>query len=173
MTNSADSEKTVSKDYRFTYLGRGNQLPVAVKRILVTTDLTSQSERAIEFGLALAKRFRAHLTLLHVYHESYAIQYLRGSHTLEEMGKERMHFLNALEFVGRKAKERYSDCDSEFRDGETCEEIVRAARERDTDLIIISTHHYHWLERFAYGSDADKILRSAPCPILVMQADEG
>ena len=40
------------------------------------------------------------------------------------------------------------------------------------DLAIISTHHYNWLMRLAYGSDAERILHHAPCPILVLNVDE-
>ncbi|HYY30025.1 MAG TPA: universal stress protein [Chthoniobacterales bacterium] len=172
MTNITDSAKATGTVYRLTDFGSSGQFPNAVKRILVATDLTRESERAIDFALALAKRFCAHLTLLHVYHESYPLQYLRGTHALEAMREERAHFLHALELAGSKAKERYSDCDIEFHEGEPWNEIVSTAKERKIDLIVISTHHYHWLERFICGSDADEILRRAQCPTLVVHADQ-
>ena len=50
------------------------RLPIKVNRILVPTDLTKESDRAIEFGLVLARLFEAHLTLLHVYQDPF----LRG-----------------------------------------------------------------------------------------------
>jgi universal stress protein A len=53
-----------------------------------------------------------------------------------------------------------------------CEEIVTTAKERDIDLIVISTHHYNWLTRLAYGCDAEQILRRAPCPILLLQENK-
>jgi nucleotide-binding universal stress UspA family protein len=173
MTNIASSEKATASLRRFTHLTGSGQFPVGVKRILVATDLTSESKRAMDFALGLAMRFRAHLTLVHVFHESSQVQYLRGSYALEAIHEERIRFLNALKRAGSKAKERYFDCDTEFHDGEPWDEIVSAAREREIDLIVISTHHYNWLERFAYGSDADKIVRRAPCPILVVHSDEG
>jgi hypothetical protein len=87
---------------------------------LVTTDLISESERALDFALVLAMRFPAHLTVLHVFQETYAVQYMRGSHALEAMGEERISSVNALELAGMKARGRCSNCDTEFRDGETC-----------------------------------------------------
>jgi nucleotide-binding universal stress UspA family protein len=46
------------------------------------------------------------------------------------------------------------------------------AKERDIDLIIISTHHYNWLTRLTFGSDAEHIFRNMPCPILILQANK-
>jgi nucleotide-binding universal stress UspA family protein len=149
-----------------------NRFPIKLERILVPTDLTSESERAIEYGFVLAQRFGAHLTLLYVYKESYAVEYMRGPHACDEVLTERMYFKNALESTAEKVKKNYADCDFEFRDGVPCEEIVKTAKERGMDLIVISTHHYNWLTRLAYGCDAEQILRHAPCPILLLHNDE-
>jgi nucleotide-binding universal stress UspA family protein len=82
-----------------------------------------------------------------------------------------MHFVDTLKLWEENVKERLADCDAEFRDGEPAEEIARTAKERDVDLIVISTHHYNWLTRLAYGCDAERILRHAPCPILIVQTN--
>jgi len=166
MTNKPDIKASVDVE-----LSRRARFPTSIRRILVPTDLTNESQRAIEFGLLLAQRFGARLTLLHVYQRPYAVEYLRGPTTSEEVWKQRMYFVNTLKFFANNVKERYADCDTEFREGEPCEEIVNMAKERDVDLIIISTHHYNWLTRLAYGCDAETILRHAPCPIVVLQAN--
>ena len=49
-----------------------------IKRKLGPTDLSCPSDKAIEYGLALAQRFGAHLTLLYVFREPYAAQYVKG-----------------------------------------------------------------------------------------------
>jgi nucleotide-binding universal stress UspA family protein len=81
-----------------------------------------------------------------------------------------MHFKNTLNSIAEEVRKRYADCDTEFRAGEPCKEIVKLASEGGSDLIVISTHHYNWLTRLAYGCDAEQILRHAPCPILILQA---
>jgi hypothetical protein len=78
MTNSADSKPANNSDHHFRLADRHARISVSVKRILVPTDLTEESQKTIEFGLALAQRFGAHLTLLHVYRPSYALQFVRG-----------------------------------------------------------------------------------------------
>ena len=116
-------------------LHRRTQFPTGIKRILVPTDLTNESQRAIEFGLVLAQRFGARLILLHVYQRPYAIEYLRGPEASEEVWKQRMFFVNTLAFFANNIKARYANCDTEFREGEACEEIVNTAKERDIDLM--------------------------------------
>lgn len=172
MTKIAGVSARIGAGCRSTELGEHDRIPTAVKRILVPTDLTNQSERAIEFGLVLAKLFGAHLTLLYVYKQPYAIQYLRGPSAYDVVLQERMYFENTLNSIAQKVRKHYAHCDTEFRDGLPCEEIVNTARERDIDLIVISTHHYNWLTRLAYGCDSERILHYAPCPVLILQANE-
>ena len=171
MNNSIDSKPANNGDHHFRLADRHARIPVSVKRILVATDLTEESRKTIHFGLALAQCFGAHLTLLHVYKQSYAVHFVRGPNSSDEVRNDRMHFVDTLKLWEENVKERFADCDAEFRDGEPAEEIARTAKERDVDLIVISTHHYNWLTRLAYGCDAERILRHAPCPILIVQTN--
>jgi len=53
-----------------------------------------------------------------------------------------------------------------FREGEPANEIIRAAREEDGDLIMLSTHGYGAFRRFLLGSVAAKVLNDSPVPVL-------
>jgi nucleotide-binding universal stress UspA family protein len=161
-------EAPIGTQYQSTGLLGVDQCPTKLERILVPTDLTNESERAVEYGIALAQRSAAQLTLLHVYKEPYAIGYIRGRHACVEVQNERKSSKKALKSVAEAVQKQYANCDFEFREGVPCEEIANTAKERDIDLIIISTHHYSWLMRLASGCDAKQILRHAPCPILVL-----
>ena len=169
MNKVADVPTQVGVGCRSAQLGEHDRIPNIIKRILVPTDLTNESERAIEFSLALAKIFGAQLTLFHVYKEPYSVEYLRGPCAYDAVLENRRHFENTLNLIAEEARKRYPDCDTEFRDGEPCQEIVNMARERNIDLIVISTHHYNWLTRLAYGCDSERILHHAPCPVLIMK----
>jgi nucleotide-binding universal stress UspA family protein len=169
MAKIVETEDPIEAGRRSAESGARDRVPIKIKRILVPTDLTNESDEAIEFGMVLAKLFGAHLTLLHVYQEPYyAIAYLLGPHAGDRSLQDRMYFENTLKTIAQGVRKEYQDCDIEFRDGVPCEEIVRMAKERDIDLIVISTHHYNWLTRLAYGSDAEQILQHAPCPILIL-----
>jgi universal stress protein A len=172
MTNIPEIEVPIGARHQSTGLRGRDRFPITVERILVPTDLSAQSEGAVEYGFILAQRFGAHLTLLHVYKEPYAVEYMRGPHACDAVLNERMASKNALKSITEEVKKHYADCDFEFREGVPCEEIVKAAKEREIDLIVISTHHYNWLTRLAYGCDAEQILRHAPCPILLLRVTE-
>ena len=57
--------------------------------------------------------------------------------------------------------------------GEPAAEIVRVARERGADLIVISSHGRTGLGRILFGSTAESVVRYAPCPVLVVKPSQG
>jgi nucleotide-binding universal stress UspA family protein len=61
--------------------------------------------------------------------------------------------------------------------GDAASEIVRVARERGVDLIVIASHGRTGLGRMLFGSTAESVVRHAPCPVLVVkpphERDEG
>jgi universal stress protein A len=171
MTKIAETEKPSVAGGQPAEVAEHDRPPVKVKRILVPTDLVHERDQAIEFGVILARFFGAQLTLLHVYQDpSYTIEYALGPHAQEPPLQDRTSFESIFKTAIQGVRTAYPNCDGEFRDGVPCEEIVRTAQERDIDLIIISTHHYNWLTRLAFGCDAERILRHAPCPLLVLRA---
>ena len=57
----------------------------------------------------------------------------------------------------------------EVGEGSTFEEIVRFAKEKDIDLIIMGTHGRGWLAHVLLGSVTEKVVRKAPCPVLTIK----
>jgi len=62
--------------------------------------------------------------------------------------------------------------DATVRRGDVTEEILRHADERRADLIVMSTHGRSGLGRWVYGSIADRVLRHASVPVLLVRASE-
>jgi nucleotide-binding universal stress UspA family protein len=56
--------------------------------------------------------------------------------------------------------------------GEAASEIVRVAKERNTDLIVISSHGRTGLGRILFGSTAEAVVRHASCPVLVVKPQQ-
>ncbi len=52
--------------------------------------------------------------------------------------------------------------------GDVAEKIVNYAAEVETDLIVMGTHGYKGLEKIMFGSVADKVVKSAPCPVMTI-----
>ena len=59
-----------------------------------------------------------------------------------------------------------------MRRGVAFEEIGNAARELSSDLIVINTHGYTGLKHVMVGSTAERVIRHAPCPVLVVREHE-
>ena len=71
-------------------------------------------------------------------------------------------------FSEEEVREQKANCSTVFRQGNHCDEIVKAAHDLQADLMIIGTRADKWFQRIAYGSDADALVRRAGCPVLVV-----
>jgi nucleotide-binding universal stress UspA family protein len=143
--------------------------PVEIKTVLVPTDLRPESMIALRYALTLAKQFNANLTLLHVLEEPYT------SDTELKPGAEELPILKksneerALALLEEELRSEYRNCRSCFRVGSPFSQIVHEAENINASIIVISSHSYGWLERILHGSDADMILHSTLCPVLVVK----
>ena len=173
MTNIAESET----DER---LGTGQPatveltgFPLRVKQILAPTDLTKDSRKGLRYATALAKHFNAKLTVLHVIEELHSLDHGPGGEVLPEDA------FQELQVAGQKLNEIVEDIKKEHPAveateviGSVCSHIIELAALLKADLIVVSTHNYPWFKRLMTGSDAEKIARHAPCPILIVHQRE-
>jgi nucleotide-binding universal stress UspA family protein len=149
-----------------------NQHRLSMRRILAPTDLTSAESGVIDYAVAFSRRFGAELIMLHVHEAKGSGDYSLNviDDTIVDERRERAE--DALMELCAEVNETYPHCDVCFRAGTPSEEIVLAARDLDADLIIVSTHLHHWFTPLIGKSDAEKILRRTPCPVLVVQQDQ-
>jgi nucleotide-binding universal stress UspA family protein len=149
---------------------------VMYRRILVPLDSSPTSQRGFQEALELAKAFDASMVLLHVV-EFTPMMIDLGSATVYEQ-------LNAdLRASGRRLLERAHDAarsagvasEAHLEDAaaaRVCDVIVQQACERQCDLIVMGTHGRRGVERALLGSDAERVLRLAPCAVLLVRAPE-
>jgi universal stress protein A len=148
------------------------------RKILVATDLTDASQPALRTGLALARRLGAEVTLLHVVQTPY-----RERHWFAPFGDRDLSFMKEIEAKEWEAAERLlvqqaRDADPEKRDGAplrtmvragiAADEIVKAASDQQFDLIVIGTHARKGMKHMLLGSIAERVLRTAPCPVMTI-----
>jgi nucleotide-binding universal stress UspA family protein len=147
---------------------------VALKKILVPTDFSAASGKALEYAAALAAQFGAKVTLLHIA-EIASMGYEYGATDFPRMEAE----------LQLAADKQIADClrgDNAvqiqigrgwpFGGKRAYHEIIEAARKQRTDLIVISTHGQSGIDRLIMGSTAERVVRCAPCPVLVVRARE-
>jgi len=142
-----------------------------LKNILVPIDFSDCSKKALAYALPYAREFGANITLLYVARFDYAASemdsseapVLEGAH-LERAKKELLKITQKLP-VGIKIK-------TVVLTGKPYQEIVAAARDLDSDLIIIGTHGAMGVEREFMGSTAERVARYANCPVLIVRERE-
>lgn len=146
-----------------------------LKTILVATDFSDCSQRALECARALADAFGSSLHLLNVVSEplsepweSYSpgAAFLDRVRKLENDARDRMRAMaSANERAARPAVLAAAW-------GDPAEQILKYAQEHDVDLIVCGTHGRRGLNRLAMGSVAEQIVRWAPCPVLTTRDPE-
>jgi universal stress protein A len=140
------------------------------KTILVATDFSRTSEHALEYAQGLAKSFGGTLHLLHVvpdpvlasaWSEAYA-------YDLTALG-ERLRVEAVQQLAARAESIRDVSVTTEAIIGVPATLISVTAAERGVDLIVMGTHGRSGLSHLFLGSVAERVVRTAPCPVLTMR----
>ncbi len=141
-----------------------------VRHILHATDFSRASRPAFAKALALAKRDRARLYLLHVLvpPSPFLGDKLPSSY-LDLQARARRDAERRLAAAVDKVKRAGVRVQAELIAGAPSEEIIRAARRQRPDLIAIGTHGRTGLGRVFMGSVAERVLQRAPCPVLTVR----
>jgi nucleotide-binding universal stress UspA family protein len=137
-----------------------------ISNILFPTDLSDRSRAAFPLAAALARDHRASLTLVHV-REVPALPFAEFGAVPPADLPTRDEVLAKLEAF--EPPDEAINVEHVVADGSPAEEIVRVARERHSDLIVMGTHGRTGLSRLLLGSVAEEVMRRAPCPVLTLK----
>ncbi|HEU4715093.1 MAG TPA: universal stress protein [Pyrinomonadaceae bacterium] len=139
---------------------------VDLNRILIAHDFSRDSETAMKFGVSLAQEYQAQVHLMHVL--------ATAGQEEPELAWSSTNTSSAYTFTARKlqgALPREVSLWCEFvnvvRYGKVHEEILNYAKEREIDLICMGASSGDWLLDKFLGSNVDRVLREAPCPVLI------
>jgi nucleotide-binding universal stress UspA family protein len=142
----------------------------AFRRILVPTDFSLRSEAAVSYAVQLAKQTQAQLTLLHVLPEPSALDYTLSGFPETEQVRAKEEASSLLHEEVAHAKRTFLEIDSRLRTGlDLRHEILNTAKEISADLLVLTTHKFAGWKKLLFGSDAEKILEQAQCPILILR----
>lgn len=120
-----------------------------VREILVATDFSETSDAAVRVAHAYARAFGARL---HVFHVSWP-----DEHGLTEL------FAVLVAQIGTAVPVVIAS-----QRGDAAEEIVRYAKAHGIHLIVLGTHGRTGVSRVLMGSVAERVIRTAPCPVLTV-----
>jgi nucleotide-binding universal stress UspA family protein len=146
--------------------------PCGFRRIVVPSDFSEASKKALRYALSFVGPCRAEITLLHVVEPPPYPQF-GYAHVPAREAKLKQAALEKLELFRRELAggERFITS-TLVRTGNAFQEITQEARNRNADLIIISTHGYTGLKHVFLGGTAERIVRHAACPVLVVREHE-
>ena len=145
---------------------------IALHRILVPTDFSENSNRAVRYAAELAEKFESEIVFLHVVQDlalvlpDAVMPTPVATPNLDDMiASAKTGIANLVTSLGlAKLNPK-----AEVRIGSPASEIVSAAADLKADLLCISTHGRTGLAHLLLGSVAEKIVRHAPCPVLTVR----
>lgn len=138
----------------------------SLKTILVPVDFSECSKKALQYAIPFARQFGAELKLLHVV-EPYPAVPEMGPYDLDNINDGKAQLEAFRQAIGDAVPASTS-----LRTGMPHLEIAEAAKDLGIDLIILSTHGRSGLARMLLGSTAEKVVRHAPCPVLIVRESE-
>ena len=138
-----------------------------IKRLLLATDFSDWARRAEEYACALADSLRASLTVLTVLEfppgmdPNYAVNKQYLTDRMSEASAQLAEFKHEAHARGIAARTRIAT-------GLPSDEVVTEALAEDADMVIVGTRGNSGLAHVLLGSTAERLIRSAPCPVLAV-----
>jgi len=141
-----------------------------IRKILVPTDFSEHSEKAFMWAVAMAEKWHSRLLLLHVVPTPSYPPMLMGTYfnmTGFEVSLRADAEACAKEFIG-KNQSGTVQVDTAVMIGEPFADICQRAEQEQVDLIIMGSHGRTGLSQVLLGSVAERVVRHASCPVLVV-----
>lgn len=140
---------------------------IQVKTVLVPVDFSRESFRVLDYATLIAEQFSADVHPVHVRPPAEAA-------AIELAGKLMANYQEGISFlqdrlvdIEHKRRLKFSPDHCHIYSGRPFEKICKLAREIDADLIVLGSRGYTGLKKVLLGSTAERVIRFAPCPVLV------
>ncbi|MEW6470148.1 MAG: universal stress protein [Bacteroidota bacterium] len=142
-----------------------------IKKILIPVDFSETSNLAIEHGGFMAELFGANVVLIHVIEDNWqSFSVIDSGVGIKDFSAFASKAEDKLAEVAERLKKDYNVSSKLIcTTGNICNEIVKAVKEYDTDLIVMGTHGVSGFEEFFVGSNTYKVVNRAACPVLSVQ----
>ena len=148
-------------------------MALQIQKILVPTDFSECGNYALSYAASLARTFGSSIIFVHVI--ELIVPTVGYSGMTEPLPI--ADISEQLEDSAERELPKLAECDDcsglDIEElivhGEAAAEIVRVAKEREVDLIVVSSHGRTGLGRILFGSTAEAVVRHAGCPVLVVK----
>ncbi len=139
------------------------------QNVLVPIDFSEHATRALDYAIEWGRQLHAHLTLIHVIQSPD-----RGSDIMSPLPAAHLATLEAeltqhMRDEVKRVKDAEVGCDFIVVHGAPFHETIKVVGIRQIDLIIMGSHGRTGFSHMLLGSMAEKLVRLAPCPVLVVR----
>ena len=142
------------------------QKRVGFKHVVVATDFSPASERAVEWALAIAHRDGAQVTLVHALAPE--VREFVPMDSPPELNRARINAEERMQHLAKKATSQGISCHMRMERGRPGNVVASFIEREDVDLIVLGTHGREGIRKVALGSVAEEVLRQAKCPVLTV-----
>jgi len=145
-----------------------------VERILFPTDFSEGALHALPYAVDLAKHYNAKLHIIHVVYDLTKAMGIHVPHiSHDELYKELNKWaIGEMEKCCVEEIRGFKEIEKTVLKGIPYEEIIKFANDNKIDIIVIGTYGRSGLERFIFGSTAERVVRRAPCPVMTVRVPE-
>jgi len=148
------------------------------QHILVPLDGREHTRHVFDYAMALAAKLQARLTLLHIFEMPPLAETAEGQSDVplqhisvsvaDYIRQEETQKRRALNAYAKQAQNAGLNCAAVLMHGVPFQQILDCARAQEADLILMGTQGHTGLQHVFLGSVAEKVVRLAPCPVLVV-----
>ena len=146
-----------------------------INQILVVSRMTRYCAKAVHYGVSLAKKYGAALTVVHVIHDPFGIE--GWNLPVPNLDKDYRNILKRsrqeLDDIIANENRSGMHIDVLIREGEPTAEILALVKEKNIDLIVMLSHEEGHLEHFLFGRSNHELIRKMPCSILLVKKEPG
>lgn len=140
-----------------------------IKHILVPVDLEKNTQKLIDFAISIANQLDSEITFFHGIEFVAMGEMALGNFSYDDYNSERVqNATQALNEIVKNVTSKCKKCSSKVVVGDVIDEITDYAKKRNVNMIIMGTHGKLGIEKILLGSVADRVLKTAHCPVLVM-----
>jgi nucleotide-binding universal stress UspA family protein len=139
--------------------------------VLLATDFSDTAAHAAQHAAGIARTHEATLHLVHVvedfsYWESFNVKHFPSPEVYDELSS---NARIALDDLLSEEERTGFEVETHVRHGKPFVEIIRAARDVEADVIVVGSHGRSGLAETLFGSTAEKVVRKAPCAVLIVR----
>lgn len=146
---------------------------IPIKKILCPTDFSEPSYVGFQSAHELAEHFSAELILIHVVPHIYFYPLHGAGISLDTYLEEVVNASrNSLEELAKNRVSPDLQVETIVLQGNPADQIVETAGSKKVDLIVTATHGWTGWRRFMFGSVAERVLRTAECPVMTVPAPQ-